>query len=961
MENQNLGKKRGRPPRDVRAELEEGEPSNEAVKRKVEIPKRVRSNDEGTTTKRTEHPENIDSNREVRLELEEGEPSNEVVKRTVGRPKKVREVRLELEEGEPSNEAVKRKVGRPKKVRSNDEVTTTKRTEHPEKNDTNNELEISRIRKQKKRDIPKKAQWLRIVGSFRGSFIPTQRLPTNRVVLQRFDMLRDSMTNKTSTHEFAELLYLEIIPIWQKANIPVVVKKHCVWRIEELIKSWRNKNCRKMIEGSKNEIEYTKLLNSLCSMTYLDLEEVKNELKKNRLLQEEENGTWEGRKWKRWELDYEFLLNQMKHPQIGTIGVEDCQYRKKKSDQIARLISQENLKEGEEIEKLRVEKCLTTTELVNILGDEDANEENHSTEDKDSDYVPPRGRAQKKHSKVTLELPTKDLVKDAAPICARLKLSLTTITSLYAKIIVSGGGDLKDFVMSKSSTWRHRISGEKEVEKKLKIKLQEMSAKNPYAILHWDGKKVKFETGDDEEHLIICLQQVSSEQQPQFLGAPQTPDGTGVAQVEALVRYIDDTGIENQVVGHVWDTTPANTGPNLGSAVLLDQALGRANLWIGCRRHAGERHVVHANTAVFGETKGPDEPLFKLFQSEFDSLDRSLVQTYEWAGDESSPIGPYLFQTERALAVKIWAEECCANGVFPREDYRELLELITHALGGQIVRRSAVKKAAPPKMVKFNMERPGALHHARFMAKSIYYIKMFMLTPQLLNQTLITRFVANKIKRMATYIILLYGQYFLQTALTTAAPRIDLEFWRNANKYSHIDKGISNAVMKSVQRQMFYLVEETVLFSLCDNGTTVDVKRELIEALLDSDRLQTFPPMKPLFKTDKLERKTHDTPKLRDFVGPRSWLLFDLFDVDVHWMEYAPDDWMSYPEYVRFYKLVNSIICVNDVAERNVQNVCKYAEYSQDPERRNRVVAVVNSHRELVDFSHLTKDELSKL
>ena len=85
---------------------------------------------------------------------------------------------------------------------------------------------------------------------------------------------------------------------------------------------------------------------------------------------------------------------------------------------------------------------------------------------------------------------------------------------------------------------------------------------------------------------------------------------------------------------------------------------------------------------------------------------------------------------------------------FPREDYRELLELITHALGGQIVRRSVVKKAAPPKLVEFKMERPGALHHARFMAKSIYYIKMLMLTPQLLNKTLITRSEANKIQRI---------------------------------------------------------------------------------------------------------------------------------------------------------------------------------------------------------------------
>ena len=91
----------------------------------------------------------------------------------------------------------------------------------------------------------------------------------------------------------------------------------------------------------------------------------------------------------------------------------------------------------------------------------------------------------------------------------------------------------------------------------------EESAKNPYKILHWDGKKVKFASGDIQEHLAICLQQVSSGKQPHFLAAPQTPDGTGAAQCEAVVRYIDDNGIEDQIIGHVWDTTAANSGRNM--------------------------------------------------------------------------------------------------------------------------------------------------------------------------------------------------------------------------------------------------------------------------------------------------------------------------------------------------------------------------------------------------------------
>ena len=113
--------------------------------------------------------------------------------------------------------------------------------------------------------------------------------------------------------------------------------------------------------------------------------------------------------------------------------------------------------------------------------------------------------------------------------------------------------------------------------------------------------------------------------------------------------------------------------------------------------------------------------------------------------------------------------------------------------------------------------------------------------------------------------------------------------------------------------------------------------------------------MKPLFRTEKLCGKHHDEPKLSDFIGPRSWLVFDLLNVNVHWMEHAPEEWPLYPEYIRFYNLVRGIICVNDV------NVCQYAEYSQDSERPDCVVSVVNSHRELHDFSHLTKAGLNEL
>ena len=170
------------------------------------------------------------------------------------------------------------------------------------------------------------------------------------------------------------------------------------------------------------------------------------------------------------------------------------------------------------------------------------------------------------------------------------------------------------------------------------------------------------------------------------------------------------------------------------------------------------------------------------------------------------------------------------------------------------------------------MERPGAFHHARFMAKAIYYIKIFLLLPELMSREFITDLEKRQIEQMATYIILLYGQYFLETALTTTAPRLDIEFWRNdAKRYECIDEDISDAVVRSAHRQMFYLTEKLFMLALCE-------------------RPQHFVPQKPLFKVDRLLNKQHDEPRLSDFVGPRSWLVFDLFDVDVMWVQFSPEE-----------------------------------------------------------------------
>lgn len=58
----------------------------------------------------------------------------------------------------------------------------------------------------------------------------------------------------------------------------------------------------------------------------------------------------------------------------------------------------------------------------------------------------------------------------------------------------------------------------------------------------------------------------------------------------------------------------------------------------------------------------------------------------------------------------------------------------------------------------FTIRRPVADHHARFMSKAIYYLKIYLM--KMVFALYGTE--ENEVDRMAVYIAVYYGKYFLQ-------------------------------------------------------------------------------------------------------------------------------------------------------------------------------------------------------
>lgn len=91
---------------------------------------------------------------------------------------------------------------------------------------------------------------------------------------------------------------------------------------------------------------------------------------------------------------------------------------------------------------------------------------------------------------------------------------------------------------------------------------------------------------------------------------------------------------------------------------------------------------------------------------------------------------------------------CLMDNVFPREDYRELMELTVIFLGGT---------CPPPR--KFEFRKPGAYHHARFMHKEIYYLKMFLLS----HRFNLYDVEQDQVRRMAVFIGVFHSYAFFRS------------------------------------------------------------------------------------------------------------------------------------------------------------------------------------------------------
>src|SRR5688572_18931558 len=158
-----------------------------------------------------------------------------------------------------------------------------------------------------------------------------------------------------------------------------------------------------------------------------------------------------------------------------------------------------------------------------------------------------------------------------------------------------------------------------------------------------------------------------------------------------------------------FDTTASNTGCKGGVCIMLEAELGKDFLNLACRHHVSEI-VLEKVFSLHDSARSPKLELFSHFRDFWPQIDQAKYRTAMDDKDAAQRV------TEiREDVITIALQQLSTEK--PKRRLQRATRTNSHFLGG-----------IPPKAIQFRYQ--GAFHRARWMARAIYPIKMWLFKDQ---------------------------------------------------------------------------------------------------------------------------------------------------------------------------------------------------------------------------------------
>ncbi|GBN35734.1 hypothetical protein AVEN_251780-1 [Araneus ventricosus] len=334
-------------------------------------------------------------------------------------------------------------------------------------------------------------------------------------------------------------------------------------------------------------------------------------------------------------------------------------------------------------------------------------------------------------------------------ILDRFHISQRSAVFILEAIAESLGHNIDELAINQNTIQRYR----EDFRKTKATRIEELFKENEpsFVCVHWDSKLLPALNVRDlkSERLPII---VTYKDEEKLLGVPKLENSSGKEQAMAVWNVLKYWELEDKAQILCSDSTSSNTGRINGAITFLELYADREMTYFPCRHHVYELVLRSVFESELNEvTSSPDVAFFKKIREKWNNLQKeNYMDGYKYLNaicSESEILRNvnYLSNAQKNKNLK--------------NDYQELVELCIVFIGRN---SDSTIKIRPP----------GALHHARWMAKAIYSFKIFLFRQQLSIKII----ELNGLKNICLFLVTVYVKSWLESSSAIGAPLNDLMF-----------------------------------------------------------------------------------------------------------------------------------------------------------------------------------------
>lgn len=750
------------------------------------------------------------------------------------------------------------------------------------------------------------------------SQITGSRLPTNQQVLRCFMYHQhQGAPSRQTKFETAKLVLAQVSEFYRKANIPMISD---IMACQKIIKLADDNAKLRSIPVARRTRPFA--LNKLKCM----------EIELNKTFQ-----IWPANVTKLVTIpeDLQFL-ESMKTDRLASFGSTD----KVLSDKLQRKAARNaDLMARQAKARQQLNEASASTQTFSPS--EPSSSENESASS-DNEYAASTSATPSSHRRTLrtgehVFIPH-DILKspELVALSTRMKLSPAQQSAFTETLIEEVGGDPTKIATSYATADKSR----RKVGEQIAASAREMWVPPLRASLHWDSKIMTSLTYQNEleERLTIS---VGDSNEIKLLGVPSYKPGTdrksGDIISDLTVNLLHTWNCADSIVNMVFDTTASNTGHLSAACITIQHNLQRALLWSACRHHVGEVILTQVfNDLHIEASRSPEVTLFSRFRAKFDLFPHSCNEDQPLSILDLSQFGDA--DTRLLDGMRIDTLEILkSKAEMKRDDYLEFIELCKVFLGDQ---------------KELTFKRPGAIHKARWMAKLLYSIKITLLEnniAQLPQGTVTTKHQLPKIRDFVIFATIIYSSWWITCSHTADAPWNDLDLYKRLLAYDSVNSSVSQSAIKALKRHLWYLTEEMIPLALF-SGIVPNTEKQAIavkllavkpaeEVITPSNRFGAWFG-KPTFP-DNITQST----SLADLVGPNSWFMMRILQIDHQFLEERVENWAMCATYQTSKSNISAINVVNDAAERAVKLGSDFLSTAKSESHYQNVLQVVEQDR----------------